>query len=210
MIFFVNNFAIVYILAKMTSDKNINESILLAALKLDSQEAFSLIFRRYYTDLVLFAGTFFSNQSDCEDIIQNVFYKIWKERKTLDITNSLRAYLFTLVKHQCLDELRHRKVKVAYETDAHRQILELSPYDYLLHTDLRKNLDSSLAKMPTTEREALLMSRVDELKYSEIAKKLNVSVRTVEVRISKALKFLKNDLKEFLSIITLLVSDLII
>lgn len=194
----------------MISTENINEQILLAALKYDSQEAFSLIFRRYYTELVLFAGTFFLNQNDCEDIIQNVFYKIWKERQSLEVTHSLKAYLFTLVKNQCLDELRHRKVRLAYETDAHLQILELSPYDYILYSDLRKNLDSSLAKMPTAEREALLMSRVDKLKYSDIAKKLNVSVRTVEVRISKALKFLKNDLKEFLTLIAVMLINLFI
>ncbi|MCM1449145.1 MAG: RNA polymerase sigma-70 factor [Clostridiales bacterium] len=191
----------------MSGDQNFNEQLLLAALKFDSHEAFSLIFRRYYTDLVLFAGSFFVSQADCEDIVQNVFYKIWKERKTLDITRSLKSYLFKLVQNQCLDELRHKKVKLAYETYAHKQILALSPHDYILHAELKNKYDDIIAKMPSAEREAFLLSRVEQLKYAEIAIKLNVSVRTVEVRISNALKFLKLNLKNFLSIVMLLLSQ---
>lgn len=191
----------------MSGDQNFNEQLLLAALKFDSHEAFSLIFRRYYTDLVLFAGTFFVSQADCEDIVQNAFYKIWKERKTLDITSSLKSYLFKLVQNQCLDELRHKKVKLAYETEAHKQILALSPYDYMLHAELKNKYDDIIAQMPSAEREAFLLSRVEQLKYAEIAIKLNVSVRTVEVRISNALKFLKLNLRNFLSIVMLLLSQ---
>ena len=95
----------------MENEKFENEVLLLAALKVDSHEAFIQIFRKYYPDLVLFASRFILDTETCEDIVQEAFIKIWSNRKILEIRTSLKTYLISLVQHLALNEIKHRKVK---------------------------------------------------------------------------------------------------
>lgn len=85
-----------------------NETLLLAALKMDSHEAFVQIFRRYYPDLVFFVSRFIPDMETCEDIVQEAFIKIWANRKFLEIRTSLKTYLVSLVQNLALNEIKHR------------------------------------------------------------------------------------------------------
>lgn len=86
------------------------ESLLLKLIKRGDALAFSHLFMTYHKDLVLFAGTFQLSQSDCEDIVQTLFLKLWNEREQLTIKTSLTSYLLKAVKNSCLDEIRHQAV----------------------------------------------------------------------------------------------------
>lgn len=187
----------------------INERLLMAALKFDSHEAFSVIFRQYYADLVMFAGTFFAEQADCEDIVQNVFVKLWNERRLLDIRSSLRSYLLKLVQNSCLDELRRRRVRLQYQTESHRLLLALTPEDWCMYTELSTAIDRVMEQMPAECREVLTMSRIDNMKQIDIAARLNVSVRTVEARMSRAVRFLRTHLTDFYVILFVIINSLI-
>lgn len=174
------------------------ENFVLSALKQDSKEAFSLLFQTYYTDLVLFGGNFVKDKSSCEDIVQSIFLKLWNDRKNIRIEISLKSYLLKAVRNSCFDEFRHLEVVRQYESDYENSVLDC--YDtenYVLYSDLHDHLNRALEQVPELYREAFVLNRFEGLKYREIAEKLNVSERTVEVRVSKTLELLRKYLKDF-------------
>ena len=180
---------------QQTSD----DRFLVIALKQDDKHAFTRLFHAYYKDLVLFGGTYIPEKSTCEDIVQNIFLKLWNDRKSLVIENSLKSYLLKAVRNYCLDELRHRRIideHIAYELKSDSIDIDTTE-NYILYSDLCRQLKNALEQLPPQEREVFEMSRLENIKYQEIANRLNISVRTVEVRISKALKQLRILLKDF-------------
>ena len=177
--------------------------LLLAALKLDSHEAFIQIFRKYYPDLVLFASRFILDTETCEDIVQEAFIKIWSNRKILEIRTSLKTYLISLVQHLALNEIKHRKVKTLYQDMYHEMILALPADEHILYTELNDAVENLLSQLDPEVLETYTLSRTHNLKYAEIAQKLNISVRTVEARVSKTIKFLQKNLNGYKTVIYL-------
>lgn len=174
------------------------EHFVLSALRQDSKDAFSLLFQTYYTDLVLFGGNFLKDRTTCEDIVQSIFLKLWNDRKSIQIETSLKSYLLKAVRNSCLDEFRHLEIVRQYETGYENTTLD--SYDtenYVLYSDLHDHLYRALDQVPELYREAFELNRFEGLKYREIAEKLNVSERTVEVRVSKTLELLRKYLKDF-------------
>ena len=175
------------------------EHTLLIELKTGNKQAYSQLFNKYYKDLVLFGGNFLPNKSLCEDIVQNVFLKLWRDRESIEIETSLKSFLLRSVQNSCLDELRHKGVVREHESYSSTFSVSdnIDTENYVLYSDLQGHLEEALTKLPVACREAFEMNRLEGLKYREIAEKLHVSERTVEVRIGKALSLLRNHLKEF-------------
>ena len=188
-----------------------NDALLVAALKFDSHEAFVKIFRQYYANLVHFTARFIPDKSSCEDIVQEAFIRVWTNRKKLDTDTSIRSYLISLVQNLALNELRHRKVKMQYQDMNHETILSLSPDEHMFFSELSDAYETALSKLEPEVRETLMLSRQEKMKYSEIAQRLNISVRTVESRISKGLKFLQQNLQIYknLTLIILFIRNLL-
>lgn len=183
-----------------------NEELnLLDKVRQGDQEAFSLLFKIYYKDLVLFGGTLLPNRVICEDIVQSIFLKLWNERSQLQIETSLKSYLLKAVRNSCLDEIRHRNIVIEHESYvlSTHPLNDINTENYILYSDLQRHLSIALQKLPETYRAAFEMNRLEGLKYREIAAKLNVSERTIEVRISKALELLRIYLKDFFIIMIL-------
>lgn len=170
-----------------------------------NKNAFTFLFRKYYKDLVIFAGNYLANKEICEDVVQNVFLRLWENREKIRIENSLKSFLLKTVQNACLDELRHNKIIEKYETYTQKfaSTDDLNTSDYIMYSDLHDKLTDALEKIPPTYREAFEMNRFEGLKYREIAEKLNVSERTVDVRVGKALGLLRQYLKDFLLILLL-------
>lgn len=179
------------------------EHNLLIGLKKGDAEAFSQLFMTYYKDLVLFGGNYLPDKEMCEDIVQSVFLRLWNEHTSLEIETSLKSYLLKSVRNSCLDEIRHRDVVHQHEEFvlSNTMLDEIDTDLYVLYSDLSRHLEKALDKLPAACREAFDMNRFQGLKYREIAERLNVSERTVEVRISKALALLRHHLKDFLPFI---------
>lgn len=177
-----------------------DEPQILEQLKEGNEDIFLFLFRKYYKDLVLFAGTILPDRKDiCEDIVQNVFLDLWNRRCDVTIKTSLKSFLLQSVRNGCLDELRHAKV-----VRAHADYVAFLGNDagslteqYILYSDLEFSLKEGLNAMPEEYRQAFELNRMQGLKYREIAAHLQVSERTVEERIGKALKFLRHYLKDF-------------
>lgn len=172
----------------------------------DNKEAFTFLFRKYYKDLVMFGGNYLSDKDSCEDIVQNIFLRLWANRKDLFIESSLKSFLLKSVQNACLDEIRHQNSVKTHEayTLAFNNTDDLDIDNYILYSDLQDKLMKALEKLPKDCRQAFELNRFEGLKYREIASFLNMSERTVEVRIGKALAFLREYLKEFFILLLLL------
>jgi RNA polymerase sigma-70 factor (ECF subfamily) len=176
------------------------EQVTISALREGSIEAFNLCYDLYYKPLCSFANFFVKQPTVAEEIIQNVFLEVWMNRENLPVHSSLKAFLMTATKHDCLDYLKHKKIEANYaghylETnqDAYEDI-----FNELVSKDLQKSLDLAINKLPTQCRAVFLMSRFRYMSYKEIAVELNISIKTVENQIGKALKIVRKELDPFL------------
>jgi RNA polymerase sigma-70 factor (ECF subfamily) len=176
------------------------ERILLERLKTNDQSAFTVLFTKYYQDLVRFSFGFTRDSDASEEIVQEVFLKLWENRNSVVINISLKSFLLKTVQNRSIDSLRHVNITHKYASMVldHPILSENDTENYILHSELQANFELAMAKIPVQYAEAFRMSRIEALNYQEIAKKLDISVRTVEVRISKALSLLREELKDYL------------
>jgi RNA polymerase sigma-70 factor, ECF subfamily len=182
------------------------EKLLLGNIKNNDKASFSIVFTQYYKDLVTFSYGIVRNLNTAEEIVQDVFIKLWENRASLIIDRSLKSYLLKSVQNHSLNWLQHLKVQsrfVSYTRD-HQLLSNNETENYILHSELEHNLQEALNKIPLEYARAFRMNRFENLSYPEIAQILGVSTRTIEVRISKALSFLRNELKEFLLLVIFL------
>jgi RNA polymerase sigma-70 factor (family 1) len=184
----------------MSSRSSIFEKQLIEKLGNNDKASFTVIFSKYYKDLVVFSYSFTRNQSASEEIIQEVFLKLWENRHSQVIEKSIKSYLLKSVQNRSLDWLRHQKVKTIHAASIldHPVLYENDTENYILYSELQDKLFQTLGRIPEECARPFMMNRFEALSYTEIAEKLGVSVRTVEVRISKALAYLKEGLKDFL------------
>ena len=180
------------------------EDITLAQLKRGDHQTFSRLFNLYHRDLVLYAGRYLPDLETCEDIVQDVFLKIWHIRDRLEISVPLRVYLISAVRNSCLNEIKRRRIIYDTTIDSLTWMPERVEEEDVLYSELREQFQQALQQLPALYRQAFEMNRFQNKKYQEIADMLGVSKRTIEVRIGKALAFLRNHLKEYLPMILFL------
>lgn len=165
---------------------------------------YELLFKTYYQALCNFANTYLNNIDESEDLVQEVFVKIWDKRHDLDITSSIKAYLFQAVKNACFNQLKHQKVKNKHKEHLFHQSESSIDINSQIETNqLSLLIEEAIEKMPEKRRNIFYLSRHEGLKYQEIADKLNISIKTVETQMGLALKHLRNELKSYLPIIAL-------
>ena len=169
-------------------------------------QAFETLFRSYYEPLCRYAYTFVENKETSEEIVQDLFYTIWKDRQSLQIFTSVNGYLYRSVKNKSLQYLEKIKIRDEYRDSYpdNTDIESITPQEELEYKELEHYLQKSLCNLPERRRKIFCMNRMEGKKYNEIAKELNISVKTVEAEISKALKELRanyisifNSKKEF-------------
>lgn len=178
----------------------IDEQNLLSALRQGDKRSFSFLFNKYYKDLVLYGGTILRDRICCEDIVQTIFLKLWADREKLDIETSLKSFLLRSVRNACLDELRHRQVvkdHVSYSV-FFDNFEDVDTEKYVLYSDLQAHLTDALDKIPNICKDAFEMNRFEGLKYKEIAQRLDISERMVELRVGKAIGLLRLYLRDFI------------
>lgn len=174
--------------------------VLLNRLKKGDKTSFTLLFTKYYKDLVNFSFSYTNDIQESEELVQDVFVRIWENRQSLQITTSLKSYLLKSVQNRCIDLIRHRNIQKKYRISILEDpvLFETSTDHYVLHSELEIRLNDALQMIAEEYSKPFRMSRFEGLKYDVIAEELKVSVRTVEVRIAKALQLLREELKDFL------------
>ena len=190
----------------MQAIQGILEKDLIARLKSGDQTAFELLFDFYYPGLVMYASQFTANIEDAEEIVQDFFVRFWEKHQKLVPCDSLKNYFFSSVKNSSLDFLKHQKIEKKYVNE----MIELSRHhlaydtDLFFQSELQEKLKRGVDLLPGKCREIFVMSRIQGLKNEEIAAALNISKRTVETQISKALKVLRVELKDYIGLLFLL------
>lgn len=150
-----------------------------------------------------FAARFVQQPEVAEEIVQSIFLKLWEKRNSISIDTSLKSYLFRAVHNHCQNHLAYAKVRSNHLALVREGFIRQESFtdpvmDSLAYKELNDKINESIERLPDACKRIFKMSRFDGLKYSEIAAQLNVSVKTIETQISRALVRLKEDLKEFL------------
>lgn len=171
-------------------------------LKAGERSVFDEIFRAYYQELVGFCMRYVSDQDMASEIVQDMFVKIWIKREDLFVTSSLKAYLYRATQNHALNHLNQLKIQDKYTSYIGFQTADggNSPLDKLQENDLEKEIKRAVLSLPEKRRQVFEMSRHEGLKNKQIAEKLNISVKTVENQMTKALEQLRNILKEYLPV----------
>ncbi|MCW9095874.1 MAG: RNA polymerase sigma-70 factor [Ignavibacteriaceae bacterium] len=172
-----------------------------------NHNAFEILFKTYSQKLIYFSRRYVRDKQIAENIIQDVFLTIWQNKKNLDPTKNIQSYLFTAVKNESLKQLRHLNVENQQRENVSRlSIVELTPDETIDQKELREELNKAINDLPDKCREIFAMSRFDQLKYSEIADILGISVKTVETQMGRALKKLREQLAHLILIILVILN----
>jgi RNA polymerase sigma-70 factor, ECF subfamily len=167
--------------------------------------AYKELFDRFYINLCIIAKEYVKDKFTAEEIVEEVFFKIWENRKEFNINNSLKAYLVKAVHNGSLNYLARLKVEQKLKSGLSAQIsnnehfipfTDSYPIANLYVSELENKINLSVESLPTQCKEIFCLSRYDELKYEEIALKLDISVNTVKTQIKIALGKLRESLRE--------------
>jgi RNA polymerase sigma-70 factor (ECF subfamily) len=141
---------------------------------------------------------------EAEDVVQKMFCKLWEQRTQLNIKTSVKSYLYRAVHNSCLNKIKQAKARFEHNQRYAYSMPEAAGSNSVEYSELQLQIGKVLEELPPKCREVFEMSRMQHLSYAEIAGKLNISTNTVENHIAKALKLLRNSLKEFLAILVML------
>lgn len=177
----------------------IKDSDLATKIKKGDVLAFDEIYRRYSKRLYLFVFGIIKSKKDAEDVVQEVFVKIWENRSKIKQYLSFQSYLFTIAHNTTISLLRNKM-----KDDKFIENIKLLQYSEkgdsvqaeIEFNELNKKLQTSLNSLPERQRQVYLLSREEGLSYKQIAEKLEISINTVENQMVKALKFLRERLKD--------------
>ena len=160
---------------------------------------FEMVFRQYYTPLCTYAFGITGRKDISEEVVQDVFYNLWKGREQISILNSLKNYLYGAVRNHSLRYLEQRKVQETYceyvlNNDPD---IENSPQELLEYKELENAIQNILDKLPERRREIFRMYRMNGKKYKEIADFYSISVKTVEAEMTKAYQALRQGIEKY-------------
>ena len=166
-----------------------------------NQEAFKALYDSYWEKVYGFTKLYMSRQEDREDVVQEVFYRLWNKRHLLDADKDLDGFLFILTKNMILNKLRRRKLKSLEGVDL--DIPDVNAEPDLNDPYLSTYIDKLISTMPPKQRQAFLLRRQEGLSIKEISEAMHISESGVKRNINLALKFLKANLPLFILFVSL-------
>jgi len=179
----------------------------LELLRKDDERGMQLIFERYYKYLVVTAYNIQDDDNRAKDIAQDVLFEFWKKRESLEITTSLKAYLRRAVLNKSIDEIRSRKRLVFDDKIMEQQMdtAEATTNVSLEQQDLKHLITSAIESLPERCKLVFRLSRFEDMSHKEIAAQLNISTKTIENQITKALKQIRAQLAQYGKIVLLII-----
>ncbi|MDR2809668.1 MAG: RNA polymerase sigma-70 factor [Tannerellaceae bacterium] len=174
-----------------------DDPALLAKLQEGDAFAFKQLFIKYYSPLSEYASCFVSDAS-AEEIVQGLMADMWENRQLLFVETSLKSYLFTAVRHRCINLIKKQQYHKRVEDAIYEEEEPFHDPDYYLVDELAEQIQKAIDMLPDTYRSTFQLSRFEHLTNVQIAKKLGVSIKTIEYRISQALKHLHHALRHYL------------
>jgi RNA polymerase sigma-70 factor (ECF subfamily) len=186
---------------------------LLNDLKEGNENAFNIIFNNYFARLCQFAITYVIDEAAAKNIVQDVFVKLWENRKNIRGNTSFLSYMLTITKNYSLDYLKHKQIEYKYQKRAadYQSELELNYYalqrlevDLLEYEEIVQIIEKTLNTLPPQCQQVFRLSRLENLSHAEIASKLGIGQKAVEANITRAIKVFRKELKDYIPILILL------
>lgn len=189
----------------------LSDSDIVNAIRQGQESAFEQMFRTYYERLCRYADTLLKDADEAEEMVQTVFLTIWEKRAELEITLSLKAYLYRAVHNHCLNRIKHfsvrethREYSLYFQADGYDSVTEA-----IQANELEERIERAVSKLPEQCQVVFRMSRFDEMKYQEIADQLGLSVKTIENQIGKALRIMRHELADYLPLLAVLTTQIL-
>ena len=176
----------------MTSKIPINQDRLING----DEKEFKSLFDLLYVGMVQRAVYYINDADAAEDVVQEVFVRLWEKREELKGVDNLRGYLLFIVKNRCLNYLEHRQVVDKYKQ---HYLLQEVQYDDCDPESFIEDIAKLLEKLPEKRRKVLEMSVIDSKSYAEIAGVLGISLNTVKDHVKKAYAFLREEARKEIS-----------
>lgn len=185
-------------MANLFNDNAGNQQFILDELQKGNERAFDTIFKLYYKSLCQFSYSFIKDQDTAENLVQEVFAKLWEKRHNITNVDNLLSYLMRMVRNQSIDFLRKEKTNSKTYNKLRLENSENTTEEQILKNEFEEKLLRSIMNLPERCRTAMEMSRFDGFSNKEIAQKMEISVKGVEALIGRSLKLLRSELQEFL------------
>jgi len=192
--------------------KQFSEPEIIEKINAGDTKIFEALFREYYYNLCRFTAALIKSSSVAEDIVQEVFVKVWENRAKLSPVGSLKTYLYRASKNRALNYLKHLEIVNNWAEVSCEKISTKSsdPENEFLKKELFSSINDAVKKLPEKCRTIFILQRKEGLTYKEISEVLNISVNTVETQMGRALKKLRKIMFPHLSSLLIIISAVII
>lgn len=171
------------------------------------KRAYELLFERFYPELCAYANQWVELE-DAENVVQDIMLWLWQNHRELHIEASLRTYLFAATKNRCLTLINRGQMRQRIMSSLHKVMEEqFEAPDFYILGDLVTKLEEALDELPESYREAFVQHRFNNKSYKDLATEMGVSQKTIEYRISQAIRLLRVSLKDYLPLLILLFGD---
>jgi RNA polymerase sigma-70 factor (ECF subfamily) len=186
---------------------NPNFQLNIPLLRKGDKKAYEAVYDEFFGVLYHLCINYLHDEKVAEEMVQDTFMKLWEIRETLNDQINIRNFLYTITKNNCLNYLRNQKISLKHQENIKYLEMQFN-YEaleklgnYLQFEELREKIDEAISKLPAEVIETFKLSRFEELSYREIADQQGISIKTVEARISKSLRILRVELKDYLPIV---------
>jgi RNA polymerase sigma-70 factor (ECF subfamily) len=164
---------------------------LLKDIKERKVDAFEEIYHLYYSKLTIFAQSIVYQQDIAEDIVQDIIYNLWENATKQNISSSVKAYLYTAVRNNCINHLRHLKVVDNYRLKEMEAITISSSYEMIDDEELISKIKNAIEDLPEKCKQTFKMAVIQDMKYKEIAEELDLSINTIKDHIKRAYRIIR-------------------
>lgn len=191
----------------MDGELNSNDNILIIRIRDGNKDAFKSLYERYSKQLYYFSSRYLGNKDEAEELVQSIFINIWEHRESLDANRSVKNYIFRSAVNYIYNYLKKKAISARFVMKEMNkgEILSNQTYDQIFFHDLERSINSIIETLPLQQKQVFQLSRFEGLSHKEISKKLDLSVRTVENHIYRALKIIKDNLKGEMLLLLLLI-----
>jgi RNA polymerase sigma-70 factor, ECF subfamily len=181
-----------------TRPDKISDNLLVTRIRHNDTDAFRALYNRYSKKIYFFSLKYLGNNIEAEELVQSVFINVWENRESLDATNSVKSYIYKAAVNYIYNFLKKKTIHARFmESYMHNDEIHSNHiYDQVFHHDLESLINSIVGNLPSQQQRIFRLNRNEGLTHMEIAGKLNLSVRTVENQMYRALKTIRTVLKE--------------
>jgi len=178
----------------------LKEKQVISRIRNGDEQAFEWLFRQYYEKLCQWAYRYLRDLDSSEEVVQDLYYNLWRNRAKMEFHVSVKSYLYKAVSNNCTMLIRKKGRRSAIEADlaSQHQGSNAEPAELLEVKEIREVVNKTLEELPEKPAQIFRMSRYEGLKYREIAEKLSISIKTVEANMGKALKIFRKNLQEYI------------